>query len=148
MYLTKHIIDTTDPKYKQFSDEQVLKHGSENAHADYLWQEDTRGKKLDLGGYQIQFANFSDERRAKISLTVPKGYITNKFQFESFIISEGKKYVLTLFVTKPQLRHVLENGHGYPALNVPIVLAGKSVEWKHPRDGVLSRALVVSKIKL
>ncbi len=81
-------------------------------------------------------------------MTVPKGYIVNKFQFESFIISEGKKYVLTLFVKKAQLKHVLEKGHGYPAINVPSVLTGKSVEWKHPRDGVLSRALVVYNIML
>lgn len=68
MYLTKHVIDTTDPKNKHFSDEQVLRHGSDKAHADYLWQKDTRGEM--------------------------------------------------------------------------------SVEWKHPRDGVLSRALVVYKIML
>ncbi len=67
---------------------------------------------MDLSGYQFQFANFSDERRAKASMTVPKGYITNKFQLrkafrpsdgiaprESFIISGGKKYILTLFVS-------------------------------------------------
>ena len=148
MYVTRHVIDTANTKYKQFSDEQILRHGSDNAHADYLWQEDTRGEMLDLSGYQIQFANFSDERRAKISMIVPKGYISNKFQLESFIISEGKKYALTLFVKKPQLRHVLEKGHGYPAMNVPSVLLGKSVEWKHPRDGVLARALFVHKIRL
>ena len=148
MYVTKHVIDTTDPKYKHFSDEQVLRHGSENAHPDYLWQKDTRGKMMDLSGYQFQFANFSDERRAKASMTVPKGYITNKFQLESFIISGGKKYILTLFVSKAQLRHVLEEGNGYPELNAPVVLVGKSVEWKHPRDGILARALIVRKIKL
>lgn len=148
MYLTKHVIDTTDPKNKHFSDEQVLRHGSDKAHADYLWQKDTRGKMLDLSGCQFQFMNFSDERKAKISLTVPKGYIGNKFQLESFIISGGKKYILTLFVSKAQLRHVLEKGNGYPELNAPVVLVGKSVEWKHPRDGILARALIVRKIKL
>lgn len=148
MYLTKHVIDTTDPKYKHYSDETVLRYGSDKAHPDYLWQKDTRGKMMDLSGYQFQFANFSDERRAKASMTVPKGYITNKFQLESFIISGGKKYILTLFVSKAQLRHVLEKGNGYPELNAPVVLVGKSVEWKHPRDGILARALIVRKIKL
>ncbi len=148
MYLTKHVIDTTDPKNKHFSDEQVLRHGSDKAHADYLWQKDTRGEMLDLSGCQFQFMNFSDERKTKIPVAVPRGYILNRFQLESFIISEGKKYVLTLFVKKPQLKHVLEKGHGYPVINVPSVLTGKSVEWKHPRDGVLSRALVVYNIML
>lgn len=64
---------------------------------------------------------FSDERKAKIPMTVPKGYIKNKFQLETFIFSEGKKYVLTLFVKKPQLKHIVKRGQGYPATNVPLI---------------------------
>ena len=146
MYLTKHTIDTTDPKYQHFRDEKVLRYGTDEAHPDYLWQKDTRGEILDLSGCQFQFANFSDERKAKIPMTVPKGYIKNKFQLETFIFSEGKKYVLTLFVKKPQLKHIVKRGQGYPATNVPLILIGRSVEWKHLRDGVLSRALVVHKV--
>jgi len=148
MYLSKHTIDTTDPKYEHYRDESVLKDGSYKAVPDFLYQKDTRGNTLDLSGYQFQFAQFSDERRVKIPTVTPKGYIVNRFQFETFIVSEGNRHVLTLFVKSSQLRLIIESGQAYPGITIPSVLVGKSVEWKHPRDGGLSRAVVVHRLEV
>lgn len=148
MYLTKHKIDTTDPKYEHYRDESVLKDGSYKSVPDFLYQKDTRGQMVDLSGHHFQFAQVSDERRTKIPTVIPQGYIVNRLQAETFIISEGRKYVLTLFVKSSQLRTIVEHGQAYPGIDVASVLVGKSVEWKHLRDGGLSRAIVVHRLEL
>jgi hypothetical protein len=146
MYITKKIINPHDPKYDQYRTEEVLRHGSHNAAPDYLWQLDTRGKVVVLVNSGIQIAHFSDSRKSRIPMTVPRGVITNRFQMETFVFVDDKKYVLTLFLKKEHLTIILENTGGYPEINIVSLLEGKSVEWQWSRKGDVLRALVVSRV--